>query len=131
MDKPAGFAAVLLGLAFSFGAMAQDSLLTAHISAKGEVLRQSPAWIEKVDRMAQANYLTEYKLTLNKRIVHMDPGFCTVSPIDKSTEAATLHGQAKVIGKPSAETATVITQLVDMNKPSGDNSLEFLILCTR
>ncbi|MGE7993156.1 hypothetical protein ACQKPE_19355 [Pseudomonas sp. NPDC089554] len=124
-------AMVLLGLAFSTGALAKEPILTAHVSAEGAVLRQSSQWIEHVQRTVQNNYLTEYKLTLNEQVVDTDPGFCTVSPIDISTEVTTLHGQAKVIGKPIVESVVVMTQLVDMKEPSGDNSLEFLVMCTR
>lgn len=122
---------LLLGLAFQASAMAKDMILTAHVSADGSVLRQWPEWIAQVERQPQANYFTQYKLRFNPRIVHQDPGFCSVSPIDASSYDRQMHGQAKVIGKPLAEQVTVMTQLVDKKGPSGDNSLEFLLMCVR
>ncbi|MFJ4345096.1 hypothetical protein [Pseudomonas sp. NPDC089401] len=124
-------AALALGAAFQGAAFADDGLLTAHVSADGKVLRQWPQWIVSVDHQPQDNYFSLYKLTLNKRIVHKDPGFCSVSPIDASTYERQLYGQAKVTGKPQAEKVHVMTQLVDKKGPSGDNSLEFLVMCSR
>ena len=122
---------VLLSLMFQANAMAKDVVLTAHVAADGSVLRQWPEWISKVERQSQADYFTQYKLKFNPRIVHQDPGYCSVQPIDASSHDSLMHGQAKVIGKPLAEQVTVMTQLVDKKGPSGDNSLEFLVMCTR
>ncbi|MBO9548654.1 hypothetical protein [Pseudomonas sp.] len=126
-----GLVMLALGAAFQGAAFANDDLLTAHVSADGKVLRQWPQWITEVDHQPQKNYFSQYTLKLNKRIVHKDPGFCSVSPIDVSTYERQLHGQAKVIGKPLAEKVNVMTQLVDQQKASGDNSLEFLVMCSR
>ncbi|WP_236192575.1 hypothetical protein [Pseudomonas urethralis] len=120
-----------LGALFQGAAFANDDLLTAHVSADGKVLRQWPQWITEVDHQPQKNYFSQYKLKLNQRIVHKDPGFCSVSPIDVSTYERQLYGQAKVIGKPLAEKVDVMTQLVDKQGASGDNSLEFLVMCSR
>ncbi|MDR2317106.1 MAG: hypothetical protein LBF06_12055 [Pseudomonas sp.] len=120
-----------LGAMFQGTAFANDDLLTAHVSADGKVLRQWPQWIIEVDHQPQENYFSLYKLKLNQRILHKDPGFCSVSPIDVSTYERQLHGQAKVIGKPLAEKVDVMTQLVDKQGASGDNSLEFLVMCSR
>lgn len=120
-----------LGLMLHANVQAKESVLTAHIGADGSILRQWPKWIESVKYENQANYYSEYKMALNPRIVNLDPGFCSVSPIDASSYDRLLHGQAKVIGKPVANQVTVITQLVDINGQSGDNSLEFQVMCTR
>ena len=122
---------LVMSIAYQTSAMAKDTYWTAHVGKDGTVLRQWPKWIENVELSANANYFSQYKLILNNRIVHQDPGFCTVSPIDGSTEDRLLHGQAKVIGKPKAEGVTVLTQLVDVKGASGDNSLEFLVMCMR
>ncbi|MFK3773208.1 hypothetical protein [Pseudomonas sp. NPDC089406] len=122
---------LISALAVQNMAMAQDKVFTAHIAADGTVLRQWPEWISQVSRQAQDNYFNLYKLSFNGRIVHQDPGFCSVSPIDASSHDRQLHGQAKVVGKPVAEYVTVQTQLVDLKGASGNNALEFLILCTR
>lgn len=125
------FLVLLSGFAFHSAAMARDVLWTAHINAAGEVARAWPAWIERVEHTPQDNYFSQYKLHFNKRIVHQDPGFCAVSAIDASSEQRLVHGHAKVVGKPTSESVTVITQLVDVDGPSGDNSMEFLLMCTR
>ncbi|PYC23742.1 hypothetical protein [Pseudomonas mosselii] len=122
---------LLLGLVFQASAMAKDQFFTARVGADGTVLHQWPQWISEVERQAQANYFTQYKLKFNPRIVQQDPGFCSVSPIDASSYDRQLHGQAKVIGNPQVTHATVMTQLVDMKGASGDNSLEFLVMCIR
>ncbi|POG06499.1 hypothetical protein BGP84_17870 [Pseudomonas putida] len=125
-----GLVMLALGAAFQGAAFANDDLLTAHVSADGKVLRQWPQWITEVDHLPQDNYFSLYKLKLNTRIVQKDPGFCSVSPIDASTYERQLHGQAKVIGKPLAEKVDVMTQLVDKQGASADNSLEFLVMCS-
>lgn len=122
---------LMTGLAFQASAIAKETFWTAHVGADGTVLRQWPNWIESVEHKSQDNYFAQYSLFFNKRIVQQDPGFCSVSPIDTSSESRLAHGYAKVIGKPVAEKATVMTQLLDVKGPSGDNSMEFLVLCTR
>lgn len=122
---------LVAGMLFHVAAMGEDKVWTAHIAADGEVLRQWPQWITEVQHQPQDNYYSLYKLTLNPRIVQQDPGFCTVSPIDASNYERQMHGQAKVIGKPVAELFTVMTQLVDVEGASGDNSLELMVMCTR
>lgn len=119
-----------LGMGFHVSVQAKETVFTAHIGADGAVVRQWPKWIERVEHKPQTNYFSEYKLVLNPRIVHNDPGFCSVSPIDASSYEHLLHGQAKVTGKPLANQLTVITQLVDLKGSSGDNSLEFQVMCT-
>ncbi|MFJ4063691.1 hypothetical protein ACIPW4_00165 [Pseudomonas sp. NPDC089996] len=131
MKMSKGLMMLALSAAFQSAAFANEDLMTAHVSADGKVLRQLPQWITEVDHQPQENYFSQYKLKLNTRIVHKDPGFCSVSPIDVSTYERQLHGQAKVIGKPLAETVNVMTQLVDHLGASGDNSLEFLVMCSR
>ncbi|BDM20330.1 hypothetical protein KMS_R00890 [Pseudomonas sp. LRP2-20] len=131
MKMSNGLVMLALGVTFQGAAFANDELLTAHVSAEGKVLRQWPQWITEVDYQPKENYFSRYALKLNSRIVHKDPGFCSVSPIDASTYARQLHGQAKVIGKPLAEKVDVMTQLVDKQGASGDNSLEFLVMCSR
>ncbi|MDR2307305.1 MAG: hypothetical protein LBE53_08940 [Paucimonas sp.] len=118
----------LLALAFQGSVMAGE-LVTAHIGADGQVLKQSPVWISRVQHQPQANYFTQYKLSLQG--LGRAPGFCSVSPIDASSYDKQLHGAAKVIGVPSADKLTVMTQLVDLSGPSGDNSQEFLLMCVR
>ncbi|WP_191833170.1 hypothetical protein [Pseudomonas fluorescens] len=125
------FTFLALGVLFHTGVQAKESLLTAHIGADGSILRQWPKWIESVKYEKHINYYSEYKLALNPRIVHLDPGFCSVSPIDNSSYEHLLHGQAKVIGKPAVSQVTVITQLVDLKGNSDDNSLEFQVMCTQ
>lgn len=112
-------------------ASAADAFYTAHIDASGKILSQSPKWISYVTKENQAGYLSQYKLTLDPKVVKQNPTFCGVSPIDASNYDRMMHGQAKVIGLPLARNVTVQTQLVDMPGASGDNSLEFMIMCTR
>lgn len=131
MKRTTWLVVVALAAAFQGSAIAEDRWMTAHISAQGEVLKQWPQWITSIDRQPQDNYFSLYKMNLNPRIVHQDPGFCSVSPIDASSYERQLYGQAKVIGKPLAANVDVMTQLVDKQEPSGDNSLEFLVMCIR
>ncbi|MFJ9990885.1 hypothetical protein ACIQSO_09115 [Pseudomonas putida] len=123
--------ALVAGLSFQAGAMAKDVIHTADVGADGKVLRQWPEWISKIEKTALNNYYVQYKLVLNPRIIQQDPGFCSVSAIDASSFDRQLHGQAKVIGKPVAAQVNVLTQLVDLKGPSGDNSLAFQVMCVR
>lgn len=122
---------VLLALIFQGSAMAHEVALTAHIAADGRILSQSPHWISQVQVQPQANYFTQYKLSLDKDQLRQAPGFCSVSPLDASSYQRQLHGAAKVVGTPLADKLTVQTQLVDVPGASGDNSLEFQVLCVR
>ena len=125
------FLVLLSALAFQSAAMAKDVLWTAHIGADGKILRDRPEWIKEVELTALPNYFSQYKLYFSKQIAHQGPGFCAVSAIDASSEQRLVHGHAKVVGKPTYESVTVNTQLVDVDGPSGDNSMEFLLMCTR
>lgn len=42
-----------------------------------------------------------------------------------------MHGQAKVVGAPTTTNVTVNTQLVDLKGPSGNNDMEFMLMCSR
>ncbi|MDF9754199.1 hypothetical protein ACVWY1_000511 [Pseudomonas sp. TE6288] len=123
--------ASLMTLAFHNLAFAEQVLFTAHISHKGTILNQSPTWITEVKRVVQKDYMTEYTLLLDSKITQSDPAFCSMSPIDVGTYERLLHGQGKVIGKPSVEMVRVATQLVDLKGPSGDNSMAFQLMCVR
>lgn len=123
--------ALVAGLTLQAGAMAKDVMHTADVGTDGKVLRQSSEWILEIEKTALDNYYVQYKLVLNPRIIQRDPGFCSVSVIDASSFDRQLHGQAKVIGKPVAEHVNVMTQLVDLTGPSGNNSLAFQVMCVR
>ncbi|HEK1688154.1 TPA: hypothetical protein SMR42_004552 [Pseudomonas putida] len=123
--------ALMAGLSLQAGAMAKDEMHTADVGADGKVLRQSSEWISEIEKTALRNYYVQYKLVLNPRIIQRDPSFCSVSAIDASSYDRQLHGQSKVIGKPVAEQVNVMTQLVDLKGPSGDNSLAFQVMCIR
>ncbi len=119
------------GMLFNAVATAEESVFTAHISADGKIVQQSPKWIKSVGFKSQPNYFSEYKLTLDPALWKRNPAFCTVSPIDVSTLERQLHGHAKVIGAPRSDNVTVMTQLVDTYGPSGNNDMEFILMCTR
>jgi hypothetical protein len=132
MMKALKIAALMLPALFvQASAIAKESLYTAHIAADGKVLRQSPQWIKTVKLISQPNYYSEYKLALDPAHWKNAPGFCSASPIDASDYDRLLHGSAKVNGAPTTRNLTVITQLVDLKGPSGNNDMEFLVLCTR
>ncbi|GLO00501.1 hypothetical protein [Pseudomonas putida] len=123
--------ALMIGLAFQAGAHAKETLLTAHVAADGTLLQQSPQWISSVELQAQPNYFNQYKILLKPSATPGNPRFCVASPIDASSYDRQLHGQAKVIGTPRASHVTVMTQLLDMPGASGDNALEFMLMCSR
>ncbi|MFJ4456366.1 hypothetical protein ACIP1G_21095 [Pseudomonas sp. NPDC089392] len=123
--------ALMIGLAFQTGAHARETVLTAHVAADGTLLQQSPQWISSVELQAQPNYYNQYKVLLKPSAMPGKPRFCVASPIDASSYERQLHGQAKVIGVPRASHVTVMTQLVDVQGPSGDNALEFMLMCSR
>lgn len=122
---------LLGGLAFQATASANDAVVTAHIAADGKVIKQSTQWIESVRLQSQPDYFSEYKLTLDPAQWQQAPGFCVASPIDASSEARLMHGQAKVVGAPTTTNVTVNTQLVDIKGPSGNSDMEFMLMCSR
>ncbi|MNJ73993.1 hypothetical protein D3C77_708670 [compost metagenome] len=63
--------------------------------------------------------------------VKREPRFCVASPIDATSYERQLHGQAKVLGAPRVSHVTVMTQLVDVVAASGDNRMEFMVMCSR
>lgn len=125
------FAGLVAVFAFQGTAHAASTIFTAHISDTGAVLHQTPNWINGVERRIQTDYLTEYTLALDTRTTRGDPAFCSVSAIDKSQYERLIYGQGKIVSKPLAGKVTVITQLVDVTGPAGDNSLEFMLMCMR
>ncbi|PYB86429.1 MULTISPECIES: hypothetical protein [Pseudomonas] len=125
------FLVLMLAFGIQGAAYANQAIFTAHISDDGTILNQSPQWITQVERRVQTDYLTEYTISLKKKVTQGDPGYCAMSPIDNSQYERVIYGQGKVIGKPRADKVIVATQLVDVNGPSGDNSLAFQLLCVR
>ncbi|MGE8322759.1 MAG: hypothetical protein ACN6OX_06725 [Pseudomonas sp.] len=130
MKIRAWYLPLMVGLAFQAGAHAKPTILTAHVAADGTLLQQSPEWVSSVELQAQPNYFNQYKILLKPSAVSGNPRFCVASPIDASSYERQLHGQAKVIGAPLASYVTVMTQLVDVESASGDNALEFMLMCS-
>ncbi|MBF8744615.1 hypothetical protein E2H86_06330 [Pseudomonas putida] len=122
---------LLGGLAFQATASADDAVMTAHIAADGQIVKQSGKWVESVTLQSQPDYFSQYKLKLDPAQWQQAPGFCVASPIDLSTETRLMHGQAKVVGAPTTTNVTVNTQLVDLKGPSGNNDMEFMLMCSR
>ncbi|MFV3403878.1 MULTISPECIES: hypothetical protein [Pseudomonas] len=121
--------ALLLTMGLQCVVQAAPQIFTAHISARGYVVKQSPDWITEVKRYTRQD-ITEYTLLLDEGVTQGDPTFCSMSPIDVGTYERLIHGQGKVIGAASAGMVRVATRLVGLEAP-GDGAMQFQLMCVR
>lgn len=112
-------------------ALAADTAYTATIDHTGKVLKQSPRWIKVVDVSAHPNYFSDYKVKFMPGLFNQPPGFCSVSVVDTSSNDRIYYGHAKLGGLPTTDHLKVLTLNVGDNKPSGNSSMDFMLMCQR
>ena len=110
-------------------ANATSNVLTATISAQGEVLTQTPEWISTVEQSSQPDYLANYKVGFKSGVFTLAPRFCSVSLTDTRSSDDLFHGQARLGAAPKQESVTVITHLLGLKGPSSDSSQDFMLMC--
>lgn len=120
---------VLMTGSFTAFAAAKGHEYSARINAQGKVEAQSAHWIESVDYVSQINYGASYKINLMPGAFQKEPKYCHVSTYDNSTYEHTLYGIAKLSSKPTRETVNVIGLMLGLDKPSGDSSMSFYLVC--
>ena len=121
---------VLLALAATGSfAVAGNRTYTASIDAKGQITAQSPQWLKEVKLTAQPDYFSEYKVRFVPGVFKKPPRFCTVSVTDLSSNEHIFHGHAKLGSVPAINYVNVLTLMVGDNKPAGDSSMDFMLMC--
>ena len=123
-------AGVVLALAASAAfAHADSRIFTATINDKGQVTAQSPKWVKEVKLTAQPNYFSDYKVRFVPGVFKEPPRFCSVSVTDVSSYDRTFYSHAKLGSVPAINYVNVLTLLVGHNKPAGDSSMGFMLMC--
>ncbi|KAF2409415.1 hypothetical protein SAMN04490179_1179 [Pseudomonas antarctica] len=125
--KAAG--AVLALAATGSIAYADSRILTASIDDKGQVTAQSPTWVKEVKLTAQPDYFSEYKVRFVPGVFKKMPRFCTVSVTDVSSNEHIFYGHAKLGSVPAINYVNVLTLKVGDDKPAGDSSMGFMLMC--
>lgn len=110
-------------------AYAEGRLFTATVNEKGQVTAQSPQWLKEVKLTAQPDYFSTYKVRFIPGVFKEPPRFCTVSVTDVSSNEHIFYGHAKLGGIPAINYVNVLTLKVGDNKPAGDSSMGFMLMC--
>lgn len=110
-------------------ACADNRILTASIDAQGQVIAQSPRWIKEVKLAAQPDYFSDYKVRFVPGVFKQVPRFCTVSVTDVSSTDHIFYGHAKLGSVPAINYVNVLTLKVGDDKPAGDSSMGFMLMC--
>lgn len=121
--------AVLVLAATGSFAYADSRIFTASVDNKGQVIAQSPQWLKEVKLTAQPDYFSEYKVRFVPGVFKKPPRFCTVSVTDVSSNDHIFYGHAKLGSLPAINYLNVLTLKVGDNKPAGDSSMGFMLMC--
>ncbi|MBZ6457603.1 hypothetical protein K7402_28385 [Pseudomonas fluorescens group sp.] len=127
--KTTGVVMVLVAAFSVVSAYAQGRIFTASIDEKGTVTAQSSRWLKEVTLTAQPDYFSEYKVRFVPGVFKQAPRFCTVSVTDVSSNEHVFYGHAKLGGLPKINYVNVLTLKVGDNKPAGDSSMGFMLMC--
>jgi len=121
---------VILALAATGSfAYADSRIFTASVDDKGQITAQSPQWLKEVKLTAQPDYFSEYKVRFVPGVFKQPPRFCTVSVTDVSSNEHIFYGHAKLGSVPAINYVNVLTLKVGDNKPAGDSSMGFMLMC--
>jgi len=121
---------VILALAATGSfAYADSRIFTASVDDKGQITAQSPQWLKEIKLTAQPDYFSEYKVRFVPGVFKQSPRFCTVSVTDVSSNEHIFYGHAKLGSVPAINYVNVLTLKVGNNKPSGDSSMGFMLMC--
>ncbi len=128
--KAAGAIMALLAMGTAVPVFAKNQIFTASIDKDGTIITQSPQWIKEVKLTAQPDYFSDYKVRFIPGTFKEKPGFCTVSVIDVSSNDHIFYGHAKLGSAPAINYVNVLTLKVGDNKPAGDSSMGFMLMCS-
>lgn len=79
--------------------------------------------------IAQPDYFSIYKVRFIPGVFKEPPRFCTVSVTDVSSNEHIFYGRAKLGSVPAINYVNVLTLKVGDNKPAGDSSMGFMLMC--
>lgn len=113
------------------GSLALAEVMTATIDAEGKVVRQSPIWIKQVEYSARPDYFSDYKVRFVPGVFKEVPTFCSVSVVDVRSNDNIYYGHAKLGSFPAINYVNVLTLKVGDDKPAGDSSMSFLLMCVK
>lgn len=128
--KRAGIFIVLMATSMA-SVQAIAATFTATLDKTGKVTTQSPKWIKDVKLTAQPDYFSDYKVRFVPGVFKDAPRFCTVSVTDVSSNDHIFYGHAKLGSVPAINYVNVLTLKVGDNKPAGDSSMGFQLMCVK
>ncbi|WPO00971.1 hypothetical protein SC318_24765 [Pseudomonas sp. MUP55] len=127
--KYTGVTMALLAASSFASVNAESRIFTASIDKNGVITAQSSKWLKEVNLTAQPDYFSEYKVRLVPGSFKKAPSFCTVSVTDVSSNDRIFYGHAKLGGVPKVDYINVLTLMVGDDKPAGDSSMDFQLMC--
>ncbi len=122
-------ALTLMLSAVSVNAAPKAHTYSAVINSDGKVESQSASWIKNIDYSNQKDYAASYKVELVPGVFQKEPAYCQVSAFGNSSYEQTFHGIAKLSSKPTRDEVNVIGLMLGLDKPSGDSSMSFYLVC--
>lgn len=122
-------AMALMSGAFSVSAATKPVTYSATITHDGKIEVQSTNWIKSTEYTSQKDYAATYKVNFMPGAFNKEPKYCHVSTFDSSTYEHTLHGFAKLSSKPTREAVNVVGVMLGLDRPSGDSSMSFYLVC--
>lgn len=128
--KRAGIFIVLMATSMASVQTIADTF-TATLDKTGKITAQSPKWIKDVKLTAQPDYFSDYKVRFVPGVFKDAPRFCTVSVTDVSSNDHIFYGHAKLGSVPAINYVNVLTLKVGDNKPAGDSSMGFQLMCVK
>ena len=128
--KRAGIFIVLMATSMA-SVQAIAATFTATLDKTGKITAQSPKWIKDVKLTAQPDYFSDYKVRFVPGVFKDAPRFCTVAVMDVSSNDHIFYGHAKLGSIPAINYVNVLTLKVGNNKPAGDSSMGFQLMCVK
>ena len=128
--KRAGIFIVLMATSMA-SVQAIAATFTATLDKTGKITAQSPKWIKDVKLTAQPDYFSDYKVRFVPGVFKDAPRFCTVAVMDVSSNDHIFYGHAKLGSIPAINYVNVLTLKVGDNKPAGDSSMGFQLMCVK
>lgn len=119
----------LMAGAVSVSAATKSVTYSATITHDGKIEAQSPNWINSTEYTSQKDYGASYKIKFMPGAFNKPPKYCHVSTFDSSSYEHVLHGIAKLSSKPTREEVNVIGVMLGLDRPSGDSSMSFYLVC--
>lgn len=98
---------------------------------RGESSEAIPHLIKQVEHSARPDYFSDYKVRFVPGVFKEVPTFCSVSVVDVRSNDNIYYGHAKLGSFPAINYVNVLTLKVGDDKPAGDSSMSFLLMCVK